>query len=362
MSEAIELAGHALKTSPNPQVGAVLCVGTEIFATGFHQAAGCPHAEIEVFNQLKEIPKNATLYVTLEPCCHIDKQTAPCSDAILKSGIKKVVVGCLDPNPAVQGKGVRLLRKNGLLVEVGCLKEQCEDLIRPFQKWITQKKPYLILKSAMTLDGKIADSQGNSKWISSKESRKKVHELRAKADAIMVGAGTVKADDPLLTVREVKGENPLRIIIDPNLSLNSSYQVFQSAKETPTLLVIHENLKDKKKLKSFRQMGVEILFCKFKKEKMDWQNLMQQLTSKNITQILVEGGAALSSSLLEIGFVDELQLFIAVKILGGLGLQLFQNFEKKKLSEACSFQLVEQESVGGDLWMKLYPLIPKNEA
>lgn len=354
MKQALELAQQALRTSPNPQVGAVLVQQNKIIAKAFHHGSGKPHAEAALLNSIQKIPSSATLYVTLEPCCHSKKLTPPCANAILKSGIQKVVVGCLDPNPEVQGKGIRLLRKNGIEVKVGCLQEECENLIRPFRKWITQKSPYIILKSAMTLDGKIADSEGNSKWISSIESRKKVHELRAKVDAVMVGAGTVKADDPLLTVREVKGKNPLRIIVDPKLSLKSSYQVFQSAQTTPTLLIANEKLKQNRKLKNFEKLGVEILFCKIKNNKINWKNLTQQFASKNITQILVEGGATLSSSLLEEALVDELQLFIAPKILGSLGLQVFQSLEKKKLINAILFQPIRQEKIGEDVWLRLY--------
>ncbi len=359
MSRAIQLAGYALKTSPNPQVGAVLCEGTKTLAAGFHLAAGSPHAEAEVLNQLKKIPKNATLYVTLEPCCHTDKKTPPCTQAILEKGIKRVVVGCLDPNPKVQGKGLRFLRSKGIQVEVGCLKEECEILIRPFKKWILTHQPYVILKSAITLDGKIADASGKSKWITGTSSREKVQALRASVDAILVGTATALKDNPELTVKNSEVQNPVRIILDASLKLSLNLNIFKNQKLAPTILAVSKSQAKSSKIKKLQALGIDLIFCAQEKNgRLDWSDLLDQLGKKGFAKLLVEGGAAINSSLMQQDLVDEYQVFIAAKIMGGRGLQVFQDLNISHLEQNIAFKIEEFDRIGEDIWLRMFPCLP----
>src|SRR3990167_8989919 len=228
MKRAIQLAKSASNTSPNPPVGAVLVKQGKVISVGYHRGAGKPHAEIEALKKAKGKTKGATLYVTLEPCCHLDKRTPPCVNQIVESKVSKVVIGALDPNTQVNGKGIRILKKNQISVESGCLQEECENLIQIYKKWIRTQFPYLILKAAISLDGKIATAKGDSRWITGKSSRVKVHQLRSKVDAILVGFQTVSKDDPNLTVRWVQGKNPIRIVLDSHLRLSIHQRIFQN--------------------------------------------------------------------------------------------------------------------------------------
>ncbi len=248
------------KTSPNPAVGAVLVRNGRLLAKGYHRKAGLPQAEIEAIARTRN-PKGATLYVTLEPCCHSDKRTPPCTKAILAKGIRRVVVGSLDPNPKVSGKGVRYLKRAGLHVTVGILEWECRALNRFYNHWIVLGRPYVLLKSAASLDGKIALAQGQSKWITSEASRKKVHELRGEIDAVLVGIGTVLADDPLLTARARPGQRQaVRVVLDPNLKIPPRARILKSPLPGPVWILTQARLKKSKKVLALQAKGAKVFF------------------------------------------------------------------------------------------------------
>ncbi|MGL4394625.1 MAG: bifunctional diaminohydroxyphosphoribosylaminopyrimidine deaminase/5-amino-6-(5-phosphoribosylamino)uracil reductase RibD [Brevinema sp.] len=315
MKRALELAKRG-NPSPNPYVGAVIVKDNHILAEGFHRAFGAPHAEIEAFAR---VPKNtdlsnATIYVTLEPCSHFGK-TPPCVDAILKHGVKQVVVASLDPNPLVAGSGIAKLQAHGVQVSVGILEDEAKALNETFFKYITTKEPFVLAKMAMTLDGKIATVSGESKWISSEESRTEVQHLRHAYTAIMVGIGTVLADDPMLTARIPNGRNPIRIVVDTKLRTPIDSQLVQTTYEIPTIIVTaNENL-DQQTL--YTSLGVEILQAPLKDHHIDLNIMMKKLGERGIDSILLEGGGELMFSAMKAGVVDKLRLYLAPKIFGG---------------------------------------------
>lgn len=356
MDRAINLARKAQRTSPNPRVGAVIAKNKVILAEAYHQGAGKAHAEAAALQKLKGKAQGATLYVTLEPCCHTDKRTPPCLDAIVKSGIKRVVIGVKDPNPKVNGKAIQILKKNKIKVELGCLEEECVLLIRAYHKWILTRLPWIILKSAITLDGKIATHLGESQWITGESARKRVHEIRAVVDAVVVGYNTILQDDPQLTVRVAKGKNPARIVLDSHLKLPIIARVFQKANEIPTYVATLESEKHNIKVKQLEQKGVQFLWCTTNlQERVNLGDLFSQLGRMQFIRVLVEGGAALASNLVEQGHVDELLLFVAPKLLGGKGIDLFSDLRVDKLEKAPQFEISEVMPYGEDLMLRLFP-------
>jgi len=303
------------RTSPNPIVGCIIVKKGMIIARGYHKNAGLAHAEIEAINQAKRKKQslsNATLYVTLEPCSHFGK-TPPCIDAIIKSEIKRVVVGMLDPNPANNGNGVRLLRKSGIKVDVGIMKKELQEVNRPFVKFMTKKLPYVTIKVASSLDGKIATRTGNSKWITNKESRFFSNQLRGICDAVLVGVNTVVKDNPRLTYRSNTNlQQPLKVILDSKLRTPINSRVFLS----PSLLVT--TLKGNNKVEKFlKTNNVDIMFCKKKAGAVDLKDFLKKLAKKNIMHVLVEGGGETIASFFKEKLVDEVYFFIANKIIGG---------------------------------------------
>ena len=357
MERAVQLARKAQRVSPNPRVGAVIVKNGMILAEAFHQGPGKPHAEAAALMKLKGKAKGATLYVTLEPCCHTEKRTPPCLDAVLKSGVKRVVIGMKDPNPKVNGKAIQILRKNKIKVEVGCLEEECILLIRAYHKWILTKLPWIILKSGITLDGKIATHLGESQWITGESARKRIHEIRAVVDAVVVGYNTILQDDPQLTVRMTKGVNPTRVILDSHLRLPLIARVFQNADKIPTYLACLGSEKDNIKVKQLEEKGLRFLWCTTNLQgRVNLGDLFSQLGRMQFTRILVEGGAALASNLVEQGHVDELLLFVAPKLLGGKGIDLFSELHVDKLADAPQFEISEVMPYGEDLMLRLFPI------
>ncbi len=314
MNRALELAQKGF-VSPNPRVGAVLVKDGNIIAEGYHKKFGGNHAEIELFNTLSEDfdYTDTVLYVSLEPCSHYGK-TPPCAKKIIELGIKNVCVACLDPNPLVAGKGVQMLEEAGVDVVVGILENKAKIINEAFFKFISTKRPFVLLKSAMSLDGKICTNTGESKWISSEESREEVHFLRSQMSAIMVGINTVLVDNPMLNSRIENGRDPVRIVIDSSLRTPIDSNVVQTAKEIPT--IIATTTQDKHK--PYIDKGVEVMCVpKNKDGRVDLYKLMEILATKNIDSILVEGGAELAYSALESGIVDKVQLYYAPIIIGG---------------------------------------------
>lgn len=316
MKIALALAegGRGL-VNPNPMVGAVIVKGDKVIGQGFHEVYGGNHAEINAVINSKEEVKDSTLYVTLEPCCHFGK-TPPCVDEVIKRGIKRVVIGTLDSNPIVRGKSVEILKNNDIEVAVGVLEEQCIKLNEIFNKYISFKRPFVIMKWAMTLDGKICSVIGDSKWISGEESRKAVHKLRSEVGAIMVGVNTVIQDNPRLTSRIDGGKNPLRVIVDSTLRIPLESAVLKCSFSEKTLIATTLASSEKKR-ELLREKGVEVLVLSQVKGKVNLQELMDKLYEMKIDSVLLEGGGTLNYSAIEEGIVDKVQVYIAPKIIGG---------------------------------------------
>lgn len=300
--------------SPNPMVGAVIVKNGKIIGKGFHQEYGKEHAEVNALKSCIENPQGSEIYVSLEPCCHFGKQ-APCVNAIINSGIKKVYVACLDPNPLVSGKGIQILRENNIEVEIGLLEKECKKINKEFFFFIKNKKPYVSMKFAMSLDGKISCNTGKSKWISCEKSRNYVQRLRFENQAIMIGIGTLLADDPMLNCRLKKSKNPIRIICDTNLKSPLDSKIISTAKDIPT--IIATCCKDKILQKKYEDLSCKILLCKEKNNLIDLNDLMLKLGQEKISSILLEGGSELNWSAIEAGIVNKIYTFIAPKIIGG---------------------------------------------
>lgn len=313
MRRALHLARRGMgRVSPNPLVGAVIVRAGRIIAEGWHRKFGADHAEIDAIKRASGSVRGATMYVTLEPCCHWGK-TPPCVDALIKVGIKRVVIGTLDPNPLVDGKGAQFLRDHGIEVAVGVLEQEVRALNEVYLHHIQTGFPFVTVKYAQSLDGRIATSRGASRWISSEASRKYAHRLRAQHDAIMVGIGTVLADDPQLTVRLVKGRNPLRIVLDSRLRIPLNAQVLQE--EGKTLIVTTEE-NAQEKIGVLKQ-GKEVLVAQRDQEgRVALQSLMKQLAERGISSLLVEGGKEVITSLLKERLVNRMVVITAPLIVG----------------------------------------------
>lgn len=300
--------------SPNPMVGAVIVKGNKIIGKGWHEKFGGLHAERNALQSCTESPKGATMYVTLEPCCHYGKQP-PCVEAIIASGIRRVVIGSPDPNPLVCGKGVQQLREHSVLVTEHILQESCDCMNEVFFSYIQTKKPFVVMKYAMTMDGKIAAYTGASQWITGETARNHVQEQRPKFTAIMVGVGTILADDPLLTCRIPDSKNPIRIICDSNLRTPFHAKAVSTAKETPTILATCCTDRDKRKL--YENAGCRIILTDQKDHRIDLEELMIKLGQEQIDSILLEGGGTLNWAALNSGIVQKTQAYVAPKIFGG---------------------------------------------
>lgn len=319
MSRALELAELARgNTSPNPLVGAVIVNNDEIVGEGYHKKAGTPHAEVHAIEQAGQKARNATLYVTLEPCCHFGR-TPPCTNAIINAGIKKVYIAMVDPNPKVAGKGIRILKDAGIDVHVGLLEEKARRLNEVFIKYIVTGQPFVTLKAAMSLDGKIATSTGDSKWITSEEARAYyAHKLRAENDCIMVGIGTVLSDNPLLTVRYPGVDKKIiRLIVDSNLRIPLDSRIVQTANEFSTIIASVQ-VKDLNKKRLLISRNVEIWELQDNKGKVDLKQLMYELGKRGIAGVLLEGGPTLNAAALHEKIIDKFIFIYAPKIIGGI--------------------------------------------
>lgn len=374
MRRAIELAkkggGYV---HPNPLVGCVVVKDDEIIAEGYHEKYGEFHAERNALTRCKTETKGASLYVTLEPCCHYGK-TPPCTEIIIEKGIKKMFVGILDPNPLVAGKGVKILQDAGIEVEVGLCENEIREMNKVFLKYITTKRPYVIMKTAMTLDGKIAAYTGDSKWVTNEESRKKVHELRSELSGVVVGIGTVLADDPMLNVR-LEGEHhqPVRVVVDSNLRIPVDSQLVKTANEYRTIVACRHfdrseaerseveksslNVNKQKgfldSLQSLEMTGIELLECQSNNNHVDINDLMTKLGAMGIDSLLLEGGGTLNAAFLEAGCVDEVWAFIAPKIIGGEGAKTPVSGKGiDKMSEAINLQDIDIQNINGDILIK----------
>jgi diaminohydroxyphosphoribosylaminopyrimidine deaminase/5-amino-6-(5-phosphoribosylamino)uracil reductase len=316
MRLAMQLAGNAIgRTSPNPLVGAVIVKDNRVVGCGWHRKAGTPHAEVHALNQAGELAQGADVYVTLEPCAHYGK-TLPCAKALVEAKVKNVYGGLLDVNPKVAGKGFKILEDAGIHVEYGFLQDELRKQNEVFFKWIEHKKPFVVLKAAMTLDGKIATATGQSKWITNETSRAYGYKLRDIYDGIMVGINTVIEDNPMLTARVDGGKNPIRIVVDSSLKIDINANVVQD-KSAKTIIATTDKA-DKDKILKLQAQDVDVIVVdKDKNDKVDIEKLLDILGQQNICSILVEGGATLSGSFVAKKLVDKVYFFIAPKIVGG---------------------------------------------
>lgn len=325
MRRAVDIAKKGIGfVNPNPMVGCVVVKDDVIISEGYHELYGGFHAERNALTNNEADFNGATLYVTLEPCCHHGK-TPPCTDIIIEKGISKVFVGILDPNPLVDRKGISILRDAGIEVVTGVLEDEIKELNKVFLKYIKTRRPYVLMKTAMTLDGKIASHTGDSKWITNVKSRQLVHKLRSEMMGVVVGIGTVIADDPMLNCRLERQQTtdnrrqPIRIIVDTKASIPLDSQIIKTAKDYRTILAIGNSTANNQSstvdmLKSF---NVEILCCEEKNGHVDINDLMVKLGEMGIDSLLLEGGSTLNAAFLDAGCVDEIYAFIAPKIIGG---------------------------------------------
>ena len=355
MRRAMELAERGVGfTNPNPMVGAVIVKGGKVIGEGWHERCGEWHAERNAFKNCTVPAEGATMYVTLEPCCHYG-ETPPCTEAIIEHGIARVVVGMEDPNPLVAGKGIALLREAGIEVVCGVEEEALREQNRVFLKYISTKLPWVAMKTAMTLDGKIATRTGDSKWITGAEARAYVHELRHRFMAIVVGIGTAVADDPLLNCRiEGRGvRQPIRVVVDSNARLSLDSQLVKTAGEYRTI-VAHTRFAPEESVKALREAGVEMLLCKEKEGLVDVRNLLELLGQSGIDSILLEGGGSLNYTFLAEGLADELYAFIAPKIVGGMNAKTpVEGAGMEKMADAINLELENVLNVGHDVLLKL---------
>lgn len=350
MRRALALAengrGHV---DPNPMVGAVIVREGRIIAEGWHHVYGSLHAERDALSSCTESVAGATMYVTLEPCCHHGKQP-PCTDAIVEAGISRVVTAMTDPNPLVAGKGTEILRSHGIEVQTGLLEKEAIYLNRVFLKYITTRKPWVVLKSAVTLDGRIAAASGDSKWVSCEESRHLAHELRGRYAGIMAGIGTVLADDPMLNCRLDGMRQPVRIIADSYASLPLDSALALTAKDYRTI-VAHTSEAGAERLEALRGLGVETLECTASAGRVDIRNLLERLGEAGFSSVLVEGGAELNWSLISKDCVDEYYVFMAPKIIGGRAAKGFVGGDGFALMSQAVPVSVESVSPSGCDWM-----------
>jgi diaminohydroxyphosphoribosylaminopyrimidine deaminase/5-amino-6-(5-phosphoribosylamino)uracil reductase len=350
MKRALSLAARARGcTTPNPMVGAVVVKGDRIIAEGYHRKAGTPHAEAMALEEAGERARGATLYVTLEPCCHRDKRTPPCTDKIISSGISRVVVAMTDPNPKVSGRGIKELEKAGITVTSGLSEKRAIELNEYYIKHVTTGTPFVILKVAMTLDGKIATPEGQSQWITGEKARKLVHRLRGEVDAVMTGIGTVRADDPRLTCRSGGKRSPMRVIIDPRLEIKPEASVLTTPPET----VIVTLKTEESKRSALLERGITLI--EYEGERVDMGRLMKDLGGRGIMSVLVEGGASLNYSCLDAGIVDKVMFFLAPKIIGGresypaVGGRSF-----RRLQDAFRIRDLRARKIGDDFLLEGY--------
>ena len=354
MKRAIELAEKGEGwVHPNPKVGAVIVKDDKVIGEGYHEKFGQLHAERNAIASLKESAEGATIYVTLEPYCHHGK-TPPCTEAIIENKIERVVIGSRDPNPLVAGKGAEILRKAGIQVEEDFMRQECDSLNPVFFHYITTGLPYVIMKFAMTADGKIATKTGASKWISGEESRKEVHRLRHACMGIMAGIGTVTADDPLLNCRIENGRDPVRIICDSSLRISMDSQIVKTAGKIETIIACAGA--DKEKAALLEKAGIEVLDIPAEGARPDLKKLMKILGERGIDSVLIEGGGTLNEDALRCGIVNEVRAFIAPKLFGGRAKSPVMGEGVLTPEQAYGLKMEQVKQTGDDL-LVIYKVI-----
>jgi diaminohydroxyphosphoribosylaminopyrimidine deaminase/5-amino-6-(5-phosphoribosylamino)uracil reductase len=343
------------RTSPNPAVGAVIVKDGRVVARGHHERAGGPHAEVVALRRAKGRAAGADLYTTLEPCDHFGK-TPPCSLAIIEAGVRRVFVATQDPNPRVNGRGIARLRAAGVQVVTDVLRADCEALNAPWFRYITTGRPYVTLKAAITLDGRIATRTGDSRWVTGEEARAEVHRLRDVVDAVLVGSGTALADDPRLTARlpRGRGRDPVRVVLDSRLRLPRRLALFHPTSAAPTL-VAHVTDREPR-----LGPGVEALRCRATREgRVSVPDLLVRLAARGITHLLVEGGGEVASSFIRAGAVDRLVLFVAPKMVGGDGVPWLAGPGARRMADAIPLDVRELRRAGDDIVIVGTPRLPR---
>jgi len=358
MKRALSLAARGKgKTSPNPMVGAVIVNQGRVVGEAYHQQAGKPHAEILALHQAGPRARGGVLYVTLEPCCHSHKRTPPCVPLLIQSGLTQVCVAMADPNPQVSGQGIHMLKRAGLQVSIGVLEDEAQQLNAVYRYWITTGRPFVILKGAMTLDGKIATRTGQSKWITGDQSRKDVHRIRSQVDAVMVGIGAVLADNPELSVRGSKGttvgrtgRQPVRVILDSRLRIPLKAKILQWVHEQPTIVCTTVQASPKK-IQTLREQGVQVWVLPPKKGRVSLKASLTQLGTKGISSVLLEGGSTLNASALHEGLVNQVRFYVAPLLMGGQDAKsLIGGVSPKTLEQAWHLVKPELKKIGQD-WL-----------
>ena len=353
MKRAMTLARKGVgRTSPNPPVGCVIARDGKIVGSGWHRAAGTPHAEIHALREAGDTARGSDVFVTLEPCSHFGR-TPPCADALIAAGVGRVYAGMVDPNPLVAGKGVKQLRAAGIPTFPGLLEPECRRLIGPFIKQVATGLPFVTLKSALTLDGKTATAGGDSKWITGELARRHVHRLRYESDALMVGVETVLADDPQLTCRLPRGgRDPLRVIVDSRLRTPLDARLFRVRTTATTLIATVQQ--DEARLAPYRALGAEVVSCREEGGRVDLADLLARLGERGVQSVLVESGGELAGALLRQGLIDRLIFFYGSKLVGGEGRSPFSGAGVEKMSEAIRLQEIEVRRFGDDLKVSGY--------
>jgi diaminohydroxyphosphoribosylaminopyrimidine deaminase/5-amino-6-(5-phosphoribosylamino)uracil reductase len=340
------------RTSPNPIVGAVLVRRGRIVGTGYHKIAGGDHAEIIALKQAGAKAKGATLYITLEPCSH-HGCTPPCAEALVRSGIKEVIAGMSDPNPLVAGRGFKILRRAGIKVQIGVCATECRTLLEAFSKFITRRVPFVTLKLAATLDGKIAAVSGDSQWISGAESRALVHRWRNEMDAVLVGAATVRADDSQLTCRITGGRDPYRVVLDSRLRIPLASKLLRQKNPHKTIITTTAKA-PAAKVRAIEALGAQVWRLPARDHRVAWQPLLKKLAAHGIVSLLIEGGAAVAASALKQKIVDKIEFFYAPKIIGGDGRVMIDGLAIGTMARAIQLKRFDVRKLGNDFLITGY--------
>lgn len=358
MKRALSLAARGKgKTNPNPMVGAVIVNHGRIVGEAYHQQAGKPHAEILALHHAGPRARGGVLYVTLEPCCHIHKRTPPCVPLLIQSGLTRICVAMADPNPQVRGQGIQMLKRAGFQVSVGVLEEEAQQLNAVYRHWITTGRPFVILKGAMTLDGKIATKTGQSQWITGDQARQDVHRVRSQVDAVIVGIGTVLADNPELSARGSKnasklrmGRQPVRVVLDSQLRIPLTAKVLQCVHEQPTILCTTKEASPKK-IQTLKDRGIQVWVATQKSGMVSLKAALGKLGKAGMSTVLLEGGSTLNASALHEGLVNQVRLYVAPQLLGGQDAKsLIGGLSPKTIGQAWRLVNPELKKIGQD-WL-----------
>ncbi len=356
MTLALRLAAKGRgKTSPNPMVGALVVKNGRIVGRGYHHGPGQPHAEILALQQAGPRARGATLYVTLEPCCHLHKRTPPCVPAVIEAGLQRVVVAMTDPNPRVKGRGIAALRRAGIGVTTGIAQEEASQLNRVYLHWMKTGRPYVILKAGMTLDGKVATAKGESRWITGLRARQDAHRLRSQVDAVIVGVGTIIHDDPTLTARlsdrplKLAFRQPLRVVLDSTLRTPATATICAAQDRAKTLIVTTSRA-SRVRHRPFERAGVEVVSISTKNGRVALPAMMTMLGKRGVTSALIEGGSTVNAAALREKLVHHVVLYLAPTLLGGQDAKaLIGDRSPKRLAEALPLRHVTVRRIGKDL-------------